>query len=130
MSDLITNKKTYTFIENSALETDIFFYIDLKKKNCNLIYQLEETINLCNEIVSHINDNCVYNYHTVDLMNFYEKINNEVKKKMDILKNIQEKNDIQIYEICEHIFVTDIIDINPEKEKTICYCKICELTKK
>ena len=38
-------------------------------------------------------------------------------------------NNDRVYEKCEHNFITDIIDINPEKDKTICYCTICELNK-
>ena len=51
---------------------------------------------------------------------FYSKMEMSVMKKL---------NDLQIYELCEHNFITDIIDINSEKEKTICYCTICELSK-
>ena len=129
ISDLNNDNKSYTFIDNTDSEADFFFHIEFKKKNRNLIQQLEETINLHSEIVSHINNNCVYNYNTVDLMNLYEKMSNETKQNLNILKNIQKINNEEIYENCEHDFITDIVDINPEKEKTICYCTICEFTK-
>ena len=107
----------------------IFFYIEMKIKNENLIKQLEEVISSYSEIITCINENCVYNYVTVDLINFYNNLCDENKCQLMILKNMKKLNDLQIYELCEHNFITDIIDINPEKEQTICYCTICELTK-
>jgi hypothetical protein len=107
----------------------IFFNIEMKKKNENLIKQLDETILSYNEIMSYINENCIYNYHTVDLINFYNKLCDECELQKVIIKDMKKNNDKIIYEHCEHNFITDIIDINPEKEKTICYCTICELTK-
>jgi hypothetical protein len=107
----------------------IFFNIEMKKKNENLIKQLEETVSSYNEIMSYINENCDYNYHTVDLINFYNNLCVECEQQIIVLKNIQKQNDKNIYEQCEHNFIMDIIDINPEKDLTICYCTICELTK-
>jgi hypothetical protein len=43
---------------------------------------------------------------------------------------MNKSNDTIIYEKCEHNFITDVIDIHPEKEKTICYCTVCELLKR
>jgi hypothetical protein len=108
---------------------DIFFIIEMKKKNENLIKQLEETIASYNEIMSFINEKCDYNYLSIDLINFYNNLCVECEQQLTILKNMKKLNDKNIYENCEHNFVMDIIDINPEKEQTICYCTICELTK-
>jgi hypothetical protein len=108
----------------------IFFYIEMKKKNENLIKELEEVIDSYNKTMSFINENCDYNYITVDLINFYNNLCVECEEQLIILKNMKKLNDKNIYENCEHNFVTDIIDIDPEKEQTICYCTICELTKK
>jgi esterase/lipase len=108
---------------------DIFFYIEMKKQNENLIKQLEETIISYNEIMSYINKKCEYNYITTDLINFYNDLCIECEQQMIILQNMKKVNNKNIYELCEHNFITDIIDINPEKEQTICYCTICEFTK-
>jgi hypothetical protein len=108
---------------------DLFFYIEMKKKNENLIKELEETISLYNETMSYINEKCNYNYVTIDLINFYNNLCIECEQQLIILKKTKKVNNKNIYELCEHNFITDIIDINPEKEETICYCTICELTK-
>ena len=109
---------------------DIFFYIEMKKKNEILIKQLEETVTSYNEIISCINENCDYNYINVDLINFYNNLCVECEQQIIILKKMKKVNDNIMYEKCEHNFINDIIDINPEKEQTICYCTNCELTKR
>jgi len=109
---------------------NLFFNIEMKKKNENLIKQIEESIFSYNEIMSYINENCYYNYITVDLINFYNNLCIEFEKQIIMLKEMTKEYDDKIYIQCEHNFITDIIDIDPEKEKTICYCTICELTKR
>jgi hypothetical protein len=32
-------------------------------------------------------------------------------------------------QVCSHEFITDLIDINPERSQNITYCRICEYTK-
>lgn len=107
-----------------------FFNIEMKKKMDVLIKQLEESIESYNEIMSCINENCDYNYITIDLINFYNNLCEECERQLYIMKDIIKLNDVRIYEQCEHNFITDIIEIGPEKEQTICYCTICELNKR
>jgi len=101
----------------------------MNKKNENLIKQLEDIILSYNEIMSSINENCEYNYVTIDLINFYNNLCIKCEQQIILLKKEKKENGKYIHEECEHNFITDIIDIGPEKEKTICYCTICELTK-
>jgi hypothetical protein len=102
----------------------------MKKKNEILIKQLEEIITTYNDTMSCINENCDYNYSTVDLINYYNNLCVECEQQIIYIKEIQKMNNDIVYDKCEHNFITDIIDINPEKEKTICYCTICELSKR
>ena len=107
-----------------------FFNIEMKKKNEALIKQLEDIIFSYNDIMSYINENCDYNYTTVDLINFYNNLCVECEDQIANLEIFKKITDNKIYEQCEHNFITDIIDINPEKDQTICYCTVCELTKR
>ena len=76
---------------------DTFFYLEMKKKNENLIKELEQTIGSYNEIMSFINENCDYNYITVDLINFYNNLCVECEKQINTLKNMKKINDKNIY---------------------------------
>ena len=107
-----------------------FFNLEMKKNNERLIKELELTIESYNDIMSCINENCDYNYVTVDLINFYNNLCVECEQQVKTIKEIIKLNDVRIYEQCEHNFITDVIEIGPEKEKTICYCTVCELTKR
>ena len=107
-----------------------FFNLEMKKKNEKLIKELVQIIESYNDIMSCINENCDYNYITVDLINYYNNLCVECEQQIIYIKEIQKLNDNRIYEQCEHNFITDIIDVDPEKEKTICYCTVCELTKR
>ena len=108
----------------------IFFYIEMKRKTDILIRQIEDSIESYNEIMSCINENCLYDYVTLDLINFYNNLCEDCESQLVIMKDMKIVNDELVYEKCEHNFITDIIDIDPEKEKTICYCTICELSKR
>ena len=108
----------------------IFFYIEMKKKTDILIRQIEDSIESYNEIMSCINENCEYTYITIELINFYNNLCEDSESQLSIMKDMKVINDDLVYEKCEHNFITDIIDIDPEKDKTICYCTICELTKR
>ena len=68
--------------------------------NCNI------KNNLNNDIKIDIND------HELSLM-----------RDNDTFKNIIENNK------CDHEWVTDLIDIDPDRSQYICYCCKCELTK-
>ena len=50
----------------------------------------------------------------------------------NILENLEKDFDKVNHFIrinCNHSWVTDLIDIDPDKSQTICYCKYCEISK-
>lgn len=51
----------------------------------------------------------------------------EFKDYVSQYKNII---DNKINNSCAHEWVTDLIDITPDKSQYICYCRFCEVTKK
>lgn len=111
-------------------EPTIEYLIGLKEKNHHLIHQLEENISKYDEIMSFVNENCDYTYTTVDLINFYNNYSERAKDEIRQMKIVNKNIDEQIDKVCEHNFVTDVVDITPEKDQTVCYCTICELNKK
>jgi hypothetical protein len=60
--------------------------------------------------------------YITDQIDEYEKKITEVELSLKHLNQI-------IYSNCEHTFVEDIIDINPDRSQNIIYCTICEYTK-
>ena len=111
------------------MNNSIEFFFELKKTNKKIIQLIEEEINLYNETMGFISDTCEYNYITMDFINYYNNLSEKCVAKLDQIKEITKELDNDIYKLCEHNFVTDTIDIDPEKTKTICYCTICEYTK-
>ena len=74
-----------------------------------------------------------------------DKLNNNYFEKNDIFQQLTEFYDIhstqnllvyktliedKLNNICIHEWITDYIDTGPESSQQICYCKLCEVTKK
>ena len=55
---------------------------------------------------------------------FMERCVEKNKDFVDILKQM----DKYLYKHCKHVIVKDLIDIDPDRSKTIYYCEKCELT--
>jgi hypothetical protein len=58
--------------------------------------------------------------------NFTSNSKLNVVKNKDTQTNVRNKTKNN----CEHEWVKDLIDIDPDRSKEICYCIKCELTKK
>ena len=77
--------------------------------------------------------------------NYFDiKCNDELLNRyLNVFDNVRECNELivdlhrlkegvkdKIKDKCEHDWVNDTIDINPDSSKNICYCVKCEITKK
>jgi hypothetical protein len=51
-----------------------------------------------------------------------------IKSKLKYINNLRNICEKKIIKLCNHEFINDVIDINPEKSQNITYCKICEYT--
>ena len=51
--------------------------------------------------------------------------NNDILRKLYLENFLTIVND-QINQLCQHNYVTDYIDIDPDTSMKICYCSICE----
>jgi len=72
--------------------------------------------------------NCVLEEKILEVNN-KEFINNlEINQKS--FNKIKQDYKNKLYELCNHNFITDYIDINSEKSQHIFYCVNCGLTKK
>jgi hypothetical protein len=109
---------------------DLNFLKKIKLKNLLLIQHLEEGVIHCDLLVIDINETLPYTYHTVDLTNFYEQRKINLSDDIQELKIIGNNIDNQIYKLCEHDFIKDIIETTSEKTICVEYCVNCKLNKK
>lgn len=115
-------------------ETDIMMeiYIDLQ----NQIEQLEASKKRINNIKKHIttlNNNYFDVNCSGELYDGYLSMFDDVYSYNEIIRNLELlKADVQhkIVNRCNHEWVIDTLDIDPDKSQHICYCVKCELTKK
>ena len=92
-------------------------------------------------------DNLITNYHTMytELLKHYDCMSdcNEFQHYRNILRLLQECTDkkkeqqqlielykYRIYNLCEHNFIDDVIELTHERSQIITYCTICELNKR
>jgi len=74
------------------------------------------------------------NYFVEDIDKIYSKLieifnNVEIQNLKDFLLEYQNIVKDKLNNICEHEWIDDYIDIDPEKSQPICYCGICGATK-
>jgi hypothetical protein len=100
----------------------INYYLFCKKSYDKIIYDLENIISIFEELdefAKEENDISLSN-QTDNKTFFYEK-----KEHIRILRALC---NMKIFKTCNHEFIEDTIDIDPERSQNIRYCKICEYT--
>lgn len=106
------------------------FLKKLKTLNQVMIQQLEESVIQCDLIISQINENLPYTCQTVDLTNFYERRKYIIRAEIQPLERVQENINKDIYMICQHQFLKDLVEVDPEQSPiSVEYCVNCELNK-
>ncbi len=104
------------------------YYLSCKKKFENIITNLTEIIENYENIFSYTEE-----LDMADAEYFLDKFKPiDSKEQLNIRLNYAQhcKNycNRKIRQICVHEFVTDMIDINPERSQNITFCRICEYT--
>jgi hypothetical protein len=98
----------------------------LKEINNNFSKMKEETIlNLIDTSLNVNEDVLQYNKHITE-------INANLNQQDEHLRQLiflNEKIRTKLISICNHEWITDYIDIDPDRSQTIEYCKICQTTK-
>ena len=90
---------------------DIDYFIFLKKRYKQLLFELEQTMILIDE------------YHITN-----EIVDNNVNPCKDIHENLLDKIEMcdkNIQNLCQHEFIVDLIDIDPDRSMSIKYCQLC-----
>lgn len=98
----------------------------LKALNENFMKMKEETIYCLIDTNLNVNENYIQYNKDISEINDYLNQQDEHIKKLFFLN---EKIRYKIRSLCKHQWVQDTIDIDPDRSKTIEYCKCCELSR-
>ena len=99
---------------------DINYFLSTKDKLQTILLHLNEIKDIYGEI--EIDD-----YNTISYDYVKKQMKDYGKKITEIETNIDEINKfISLH--CDHIFVDDYIDINPDRSERITYCSKCQYT--
>lgn len=108
---------------------DTTYLIELCKRNDLLINLLKDNLTTYNEIILFINQNKNYQYVKTDLLSFYQNLIEKAEQEIEEVTLLNENIRKEIHLHCEHDYITDLIDTDYDRSKTVCYCTICELNK-
>jgi len=98
----------------------------LKEININYAKMKEETIlNLIDTSLNVNEDVLQYNKHITEINANLNQQDEHLKQLIFLNEKIRNK----LISICNHDWITDSIDIDPDRSKTIEYCKICQSTR-
>jgi hypothetical protein len=79
-------------------------------------------------IDKYLNYQQLFNKHNLEFIQDYFKTNKYTEEVLEKKKHLLNKINIYIKENCQHSFIDDFIDIDPEKTVKIRYCQFCEYT--
>jgi archaellum component FlaC len=85
------------------------------------------------ESMKHLNTNYFKKIQRHNLFRQYLEFIDDAHSWHNIQNNLQELKSFvkeQLKNRCNHIWITDLIDIDPDRSKTICYCSLCEVEKR
>jgi hypothetical protein len=103
--------------------TSYRFLIQLYETRINLANIKRDIGNLDNNYFEEDKDHLYDNLLTI----FDELSLEELSELLSHYKNVVED---KLNNICAHEWIHDDIDIGPETSQRICYCKLCEISKK
>lgn len=115
-------------MDETTILLNIQYHLDNLLKNLN---NTNVDVNVIKHSVNKLNNTYFTNDKQEIMSQFLTIFDNglidEFKNYVSQYKNII---DNKINNHCVHEWVTDLIDITPDRSQYICYCKFCEVTKK
>jgi len=100
----------------------------------NLLISINESKNNVNNITINI-ESLDNNYFIEDKTNLYKTMldifyGRDINHLQIVLKSYKELLTNKLNTTCNHEWITDLIDIDPDKSQIFRYCKLCEISKK
>jgi len=108
----------YFLMCKKTIEANTFFIDELISNYETMYYELIKQY----ECMSDCNENEYYKNILKTRADFINK-KKENEELLILCKN-------KIYKLCNHNFIDDEIEINPERSQTVTYCTICESNKR
>lgn len=111
---------------------DLDYFLFLEKNYEKISLHLDEIINIYQELILHTFektniDSCVEMNEMMDTLNFkHHQYLLQKNKLRYLINNCREK----CAQICQHNYITDLIDLTPDRSEIIQYCTLCGNTKK
>ena len=102
------------------------YYLFCRKSYDIIIRDLDDIIDIIEEIDEYTQEEQSRPNPIITLANENNKLFFSSRKQyIQLLRSVCNK---KIEELCNHNFITDTIDITPDKSQNIRYCSICEYT--
>lgn len=101
------------------------YYLYCRRKYENILQHMQCIIDTYEDIHNATINEDRLERDQVNLFNTEYKLQFFNQKKAHIAF-LKEECNKKIWQLCKHDFVTDVIDIDPERSQTIHYCRFCE----
>lgn len=100
---------------------DINYFLSTKEKFEKILSNLNEILEVYYDIQLDNDDTISYDYILQQIKDYEKKID-ETEININQLNKF-----ISLH--CDHVFIDDYIDINPDRSERITYCSKCQYTK-
>ena len=104
----------------------IEYYLLSKRKCDNIIRNLKEIIENYEDFFSYTAELETDNMEEIINIHHILDFKEQFVSKLNCMIQLRNICDKKIRKLCNHKFINDVIDINPEKSQNITYCEICE----
>lgn len=108
------------------LYKDLHCNIEHIKSSKNRVIQIKNSINSLNNNFFEVNCNDPLLTQYLNMFEDTETFIELIINLETLIKHVEH----HIKNKCEHEWTNDLIDIDPDKSKEICYCVKCEITKR
>ena len=104
------------------------YYLLCKKNYDNIISDLKDIIDNYNEIFYYTSSELDIDENIKEAFS-QNRYKNFFSSKITHISHLRNICCQKIMELCNHEYINDTIDIDPDRSQTITYCRVCEYTK-
>jgi hypothetical protein len=106
------------------------YFLFIKEKHESISAYLNEIIKMYDECIQYVeNSEETFFYDKEENVQTFQDLKTRYISHLEKTQNFCKTFNQISHKICNHQFVTDLIDISPDRSQTIEYCSICGYTK-